>query len=861
MSTMTRAQGEWEMLIPSCTPTSNQLVSLDFIDENTGWAVGDCGTIVKTNDGGLSWRILDYAFPGVEFTDVNFPTALLGYAVGKHGYIIKTTNGGETWTKQSIRGEDIHGNDLYRVRFKDKNTGWIIGEKGLILFTDDGGSRWTKQESNTAQNLYAIDFLGSSDICVAGANNVILITTNNGQIWQEKPYSNPAEKAFTYLDVYFRNENRGWIGGYYFTEDNGNEYKQGVLLKTSDAGNTWNREAYSSDVSYDSDWSYDEHETGEYTTPLDYLPPLQQIYFNDNQTDGLCLTDRQNTSRYGESYSLQYASLPFYVSEKGKRGHVFIRGLGDMTNERGRFHHLSDKKIICTGYGGDFRFSEDGGKSWYPLNDKDRWWEQFFVGSNGELMYFQRDMDDTNLKNKNKYLFYFSNDYGSSWQFFKPKVYNKRGKLISAYTFSTFLKIYQIKDILITCDFEISAKRASYISTDLGRTWRETDFHHYSMIENMVNLFHDLNAKPPVGGSLPFIVKFFDIDTLFVYGLARVEQLDDYENHFVFSRSFDGGLTHNTKIFKGLWNDIWLSPYDSINVEYIFGSYFLNSRTGFIVGSGGNILRTDNSGQNWVSIQSGVVDNLRGITFINNRIGLICGEFGRILKSTDSGLTWRKTNSATANSIYCINFRNEKEGWTGHDYGLLHTTDGGESWMSVSSRYYHGRISHIDFDNQGNAYAYTLMHSYGNINYHANSWRPKDTLAKKKFSDTNVKCYSNNYIYLLRLGDCITDVQSFDGKKNQPEQFSLSQNYPNPFNTATRIRYELPEEAKVTLRIFNMLGQTVRTLAVQKQKAGLNKITWHGRDDAGNEVPSGVYVYRIQVNGVVLGKRKMVVLR
>ena len=124
--------------------------------------------------------------------------------------------------------------------------------------------------------------------------------------------------------------------------------------------------------------------------------------------------------------------------------------------------------------------SEDGGRSWYLLNDKDRWWEQFFVGNNGELMYFQRDMDDTNLKYKNKYLFYFSKDYGSTWQFFKPKVYNMQGELILAYTFSPFLKIYQIKDTLITCDFEISAKRASYISTDLGRTWRETDFHHYS---------------------------------------------------------------------------------------------------------------------------------------------------------------------------------------------------------------------------------------------------------------------------------------------------------------------------------------------------------------------------------------------
>ena len=69
LSTMSYSKSDFELLIPS--PTSNQLVSLDFIDENTGWAVGESGTIVKTVDGGLNWRIIEVPWE-LELFDVNF---------------------------------------------------------------------------------------------------------------------------------------------------------------------------------------------------------------------------------------------------------------------------------------------------------------------------------------------------------------------------------------------------------------------------------------------------------------------------------------------------------------------------------------------------------------------------------------------------------------------------------------------------------------------------------------------------------------------------------------------------------------------------------------------------------------------
>jgi hypothetical protein len=78
-----------------------------------------------------------------------------------------------------------------------------------------------------------------------------------------------------------------------------------------------------------------------------------------------------------------------------------------------------------------------------------------------------------------------------------------------------------------------------------------------------------------------------------------------------------------------------------------------------------------------------------------------------------------------------------------------------------------------------------------------------------------------------------------------PGQTALLGNYPNPFNPVTTIRYELSEEAHVTLRVYDMLGQLVRTLVDEQQSAGYRQVVWDGTNDAGQKVASGVYVYRM----------------
>jgi Flp pilus assembly protein TadG len=87
------------------------------------------------------------------------------------------------------------------------------------------------------------------------------------------------------------------------------------------------------------------------------------------------------------------------------------------------------------------------------------------------------------------------------------------------------------------------------------------------------------------------------------------------------------------------------------------------------------------------------------------------------------------------------------------------------------------------------------------------------------------------------------------GASTLPKEFALQQNYPNPFNPSTTIRYALPVQSVVTLEVFNVLGQRVRTLVSDIQAAGYRTMEWDGRSNSGQQLASGVYFLQIAARG------------
>jgi hypothetical protein len=110
-------------------------------------------------------------------------------------------------------------------------------------------------------------------------------------------------------------------------------------------------------------------------------------------------------------------------------------------------------------------------------------------------------------------------------------------------------------------------------------------------------------------------------------------------------------------------------------------------------------------------------------------------------------------------------------------------------------------------------------------------------------------------LYLGTLLDSYCPVES-----STPSSNSLAQNYPNPFNPSTTIKYSVKEKAHVSLKIYNVAGQLVRTLVNGDMNAGAYTETWNGRSNSGNTVSSGVYFYKLVTKNFSITK-KMVLLK
>lgn len=132
------------------------------------------------------------------------------------------------------------------------------------------------------------------------------------------------------------------------------------------------------------------------------------------------------------------------------------------------------------------------------------------------------------------------------------------------------------------------------------------------------------------------------------------------------------------------------------------------------------------------------------------------------------------------------------------------------------------------------------------------------------------------YHYRLRQVD-LDGTQSFSPaivvnlltsvQENLPIEFALFQNYPNPFNPVTTVRYDIPTPSRVNLKVYNIIGQVVKTLIDEVQEPGYKRINWNSDNNFGNQVASGVYFYRIEAASITEAGRsftnvkKMIVLK
>jgi photosystem II stability/assembly factor-like uncharacterized protein len=190
--------------------------------------VGDQGTILRSTDGGRSFVRSNYSLRFREgqgegnmfdLYSVQFIDKDKGYIVGDHGLILATGNGGASWREQHS-GTDAQ---LFHLSFRD-DRGWVVGTGGTILHTNDGGRNWYPQRSGVKEDLNRVYFVDDRAGLITGDKGVLLRSDNGGATW-ERAAVNVAEPLF---GMSFVDKKTGWVVGY-----------GGRIIRTYDGGRNW----------------------------------------------------------------------------------------------------------------------------------------------------------------------------------------------------------------------------------------------------------------------------------------------------------------------------------------------------------------------------------------------------------------------------------------------------------------------------------------------------------------------------------------------------------------------------------------------------------------------------------------------
>ncbi|MBI3111095.1 MAG: T9SS type A sorting domain-containing protein [Ignavibacteriales bacterium] len=280
-----------------------------------------------------------------------------------------------------------------------------------------------------------------------------------------------------------------------------------------------------------------------------------------------------------------------------------------------------------------------------------------------------------------------------------------------------------------------------------------------------------------------------------------------------FYRTIDAGNT---------WEATDMSPHAAGLIDV----YFFSPDTGIAVGltnaihdnSSGVILFTSDAGKTWEKrfTTTRVGEWCWKLSFPSRNVGYVSLQRNSLspiyfLKTTDGGATWSEKLFRNAwYFVQGIGFANESVGWIGGWSGepMYETRNGGESWSSIGIG---RRVNRFRMFNESSGYAVgDSVYKYGPLT-------PVGILA---------------------------DAAERSGR------FAVAQNFPNPFNPSTIIHVDIPEEAFVSVRVFNMLGQEVITLINQVRSPGVLAVEWDGVNEEGERLPSGSYLYHVRMRSL-----------
>jgi photosystem II stability/assembly factor-like uncharacterized protein len=204
---------------PQYDGVDRRLFSVDALNTQTAIVAGGVGSVrvsQRTTDGGSSWHPLNIPLTDSFFEDVFFLDQNTGWIVGNQGGIAKSTDGGNTWNAQNA--PQTYG--LTSIHFSDPMNGWAGGWYQMLLHTTNGGATWTLQDPVIPEFTHVLDVeaISATQGWIAGygggaqSRPFVKYTTNGGQTWidhtpQVGPYDSFSALSFLSFDY-------GWAGGF-----------------------------------------------------------------------------------------------------------------------------------------------------------------------------------------------------------------------------------------------------------------------------------------------------------------------------------------------------------------------------------------------------------------------------------------------------------------------------------------------------------------------------------------------------------------------------------------------------------------------------------------------------------------------
>ncbi|MGD0591782.1 MAG: T9SS type A sorting domain-containing protein [Bacteroidota bacterium] len=421
--------------------------------------------------------------------------------------------------------------------------------------------------------------------------------------------------------------------------------------------------------------------------------------------------------------------------------------------------------------------------------------------------------------------------------------------------------------------YSLAVKDSVIIGTSGMSIFKSTDY-GYSWVEN--------NTTTPVGGGLYSAVSngssffvgtqnsiFRSTDngeswTLANTGLCAMKiTCCASSNNILFTGGWGGGIYTSSDNGES-WTHDYLSLEWAANISALTVSPTIDgiSNSNIYAASLGNgVFMSSDNGQNWSEMDNGLNKYVYALSArpTTDSFILFAGTSFGMFMSVDSGKSWTADGlkdtivlSLAANDS-CLFAGTSQVSFAGtspaysNPGGVFSSTNSGASWNP--SGLSHHEIYSLTFTN-GNLIAETPEEGFFVSTDGGQSWAPLNAISQN-IQNAKINCIAavNNNIFAgtegksvwrCPISDMITGVKV--NGKTFPTQYSLQQNYPNPFNPTTTIEFELPKNAMVVLKVYDLLGREVRTLVDEKVEAG-----FHTTKFDASRLASGVYFTRMFV--------------